>query len=307
MSAAVVTSDIDAALARFESALDEVLGLPFDALTEDELLDVARRVEVVRRRSAALDHAVIGQLERRSVAFSHGARSTGVLLSQLLRISRPEAAGRVKAAAALGARVTVTGQQVEPRFPLVAAAQVEGVVSDRHAAVIVHAVEKLPVEVADFFGDFVESELVEQARVLDPAVLAGYARDLAYLLNQDGHYDELEKREKNRGMNLRMRTDGSAHVEGELTAECAAHLLVQLDALSKPKPDADGTADPRTASRRRHDGFLAMLTLVERAELLPRAGGVTTTILLTMDANSWITGHGTATTGHGYTVPADIA
>ena len=80
-------------------------------------LEVARRVEVVRRRSTALDHAVIGQLERRSVAFSHGARSTGVLLSQLLRISRPEAAARVKAAAALGARVTVTGQPVEPKFP----------------------------------------------------------------------------------------------------------------------------------------------------------------------------------------------
>ena len=192
-------------------------------------------------------------------------------------------------------------------FPLVAAAQAEGELSDRHAAVVTRTVEKLPVEVREEFGDWLESTLVEHGRHLDPALLDRHARQLAYRLDQDGQFDEAKHRERGRGFDVHPRPDGSARVEGELTAECAAHLLAQLDALTKPKPSSEAGPDPRTATQRRHDAFEAMMRLVERAELLPRAGGITTTVLLQMDADSWVTGTGTATTGHGYTVSAETA
>ena len=44
-----------------------------------------------------------------------------------------------------------------------------------------------------------------------------------------------------------------------------------------------------------------------RARLLPHAGGVACTVLLTMDADAWVRGEGIARTGHGYTVSAQQA
>jgi hypothetical protein len=138
--------------------------------------------------------------------------------------------------------------------------------------------------------------------------LGRFAHDLAYALDQDGQEDELKHRDRTRGLTLRRRQDGSARLDGELTPECAEHLATHLDALGTPAPaDQDGLADQRTPGQRRHDALLAMLKLVERAELLPQAGGCAATILLTMPAEAYATGTGTATTGHGYSIPAEYA
>jgi hypothetical protein len=294
-------------LDRLDAVVDELAALPWDRLTDDDVLDVVRRVERAKRRLAPVDHAAINQVQSRSLAFSHGARSSGALLAQLLRISPGEASGRVRAAGLLGPRRTITGEQVEPQFPLVAAAQAAGVVSDRHAAVITRTIAKLPDSVADEFGDFAEKSLVEQAATVDPGLLARHAEVLAYALDQDGHYADRAYRDRTRGLELHSRPDGSAHLEAELTGEAAEHLRTHLDTLARPAPAVDGAPDPRTATQRRHDGFLAMLKLVERAELLPQVAGCSATIVLTMDADAYATGTGTATTGHGYPVPADLA
>jgi hypothetical protein len=72
-----------------------------------------------------------------------------------------------------------------------------------------------------------------------------------------------------------------------------------LDVLARPKPEANGVKDTRTAGQRRHDGLLEGFKLMARANQLPRCAGVTTTVLLTMTDHAYATGEGTATTGHG--------
>jgi len=72
-----------------------------------------------------------------------------------------------------------------------------------------------------------------------------------------------------------------------------------FDTLAKPKPAADGAKDPRTAPQRRHDGLLEALKLTARADLLPDCGGITSTLLVTMTRDAFLTGEGTATTGSG--------
>ena len=263
-------------------------------------------METVKRRLVPVDHALIGQVQSRSLPFIHGARTAVSLLGQLLRISRAEAAGRVKAAEALGHRRTVTGAPVGPQFPLVAAAQAEGAISDRHAKAVVDAVQKLPDGLVDEFGGFVESTLVEQARLLDPARLTAHACDLVDLLDQDGQLRDEDYVEKTRGLDLHRNRDGSYRLDGKLTAECGAQLQAQLDTLTAPRPSEAGP-DLRSASQRRHDGLLQILELNERAQVLPPANGVTTAVVLTMDADAWVTGQGTATTGHGHTVSARTA
>src|ERR1700709_691107 len=139
-------SEVGEVLGRLDAAVSELAALPFDSLADDDLVEVLKRVETAKRRLAPVDHELIGQVQSRSLAFSNGARTPTSLLGQLLRISRPEAAARGKAAAALWRRITVSGARVEPQYPLVAAAQADGVISDRHAGAIVAAVAKLPDE-----------------------------------------------------------------------------------------------------------------------------------------------------------------
>ncbi len=266
-----VTDRVHAVLARLEADLDELTSVSLDPCTDDEVLDALRRVEIARRRLAPVDHALLAEVDTRGVAGVHGCRSTAALVRLLLRVSPGEATARVRAAQSLGPRRTVTGQRLDPEFAAVGAAQAEGAISDRHAQVIVAAVEALPDEVRYDVGEQVEGVLVGVAREHDPHLLARHARDLVNALDQDGTLRDLRYREQRRSLHFRRRADGSARLEGELTPECAEHLATALDALARPEPGSDGVADPRSAAQRRHDALLAVLKLVGRANLLPTA------------------------------------
>ena len=201
----------------------------------------------------------------------------------------------------------VSGATAGPIYPTVASAQAAGELSPQHARIIYTTIEKLPADVAAEHDESAEAFLVEQAQIFDPMLLGRVAERLRATLDQDGSYHDPERQERRRGLEFHRRADGTAHIEGELTAECAEHLETHLDALSKPTPAEDGARDSRTPTQRRHDALLAMLKLVARARLLPKTAGVTATILLTMDADTFATGQGTATTGHGYGIPVETA
>ena len=59
-----------------------------DALGDDEVVEMSRRVEAVKRRLVPVDHAVLNQLQSRSVPFTHGCRTAVMFVSNLLRIAR---------------------------------------------------------------------------------------------------------------------------------------------------------------------------------------------------------------------------
>ena len=80
-----------------------------------------------------------------------------------------------------------------------------------------------------------------------------------------------------------------------------------IAAYGQPAPAEDGERDPRTASQRRHDALLLGLKTAMNAGAWPRSGGVTSTLILTMSDEAYATGKGTATTGHGYVIPAALA
>ena len=135
----------------------------------------------------------------------------------------------------------------------------------------------------------VENILTEHALTLDPSRLAKAARRLAYYYDQDGQYNEAAHREKHRSLDLHNRIDGSASIEGELTAECAEVLRVMIAAYGQPAPADDGERDPRTASQRRHDALLLGLKSAMNAGAWPNSGGVTSTLILTMSDEAYVT------------------
>jgi len=292
------------ALALAHAAVDELAGTDLTSSPDDEVTAIWRDLERLRNRLAAADHALISEVQRRGLAFTLGARSTAALLRELLRVDPGEARARVRAAASAGPNATLTGESLPPTYPAIARAQARGDISPRHADVIVKTIERLPDAVQAEYGADAEATLVEHAETFDPHVLGRIAARLSAHLDQDGRLHDVAYRDQHRDLTVRQRPDGSAAVTGELTAECAERLLTALDSLARPRPEADGVKDARTAGQRRHDALAALLERGQRAGHLPDVGGVTATVILTMTDDAWRSGTGTAVTGHGALIPA---
>ncbi|MEP6853218.1 MAG: DUF222 domain-containing protein [bacterium] len=282
---------------RLSSAVDNLHALDLSRLSRDELLDLARALERQRRRLPVVDHALVGEFDRRGTAGDFGARSTAALLVGLLGIDPSEATGRVRAAADLGPRVTVGGAPQPALFPILAAAQREGVISAAAARVIMATVDALPESVQDEHADAVESFLTDQAGHLDPRQLAGVARRVRDMLDPDGTLATDDDHARRRDLTLRPHRDGSADLSGYLDPACAAVWQTVLDSLSRPMPAEEGAIDSRTAGQRRHDGLHDAGMRLLRSDRLPESGGCPVTVLLTVDQREL--GEHQATAGDG--------
>jgi hypothetical protein len=298
---------VTASLAARYAALDqELLGLDLSARSDDGLLELVRSRQVHRNRAAAIDNQLIAELDTRGLAGHLGQSSTAMVLSQLWRISPPQAWRRVRAAQNLGPRRGLSGAPLEPLFADAAAAQAEGAISAEHAAVIVTAYDTLPAAVQADCGDDVLASLVAQARVLDPAQLVQVGRRLHALVNPDGVLSEQADHEHNRALALNCNRDGSWDHRGHLAPECGEALNSVLQALAKPVPGPDGGKDPRSLGQRMHDALQECALRLLRSDL-PATGGTPVTILVTMSADQLATGAGYGTTGSGNLLPVTTA
>ncbi len=307
MSETVEQSELTVALDEFHAALDHLAALDLTRYPTEELLDGLRGVERARRRHASVESGLIGEVESRGLPGEHGCRSTGQFLRHLLRIDPGEAHGRAKNAAAVCSRVLPCGERVAPLLPAVAAAQAVGDISARHAAVIEKTLTDLPDPVQDQHGQQIEGDLVDYATRFDPTHLALLARRMSDIYDPDGVVEDDDKARRRRDLSLRKRADGSGRLDGDLTPECTERLECIFDSLAAPHPAKNGEKDPRTAGQRRHDALLAALEAAQRAGKIPTAGGISATIVVTMDWEAYLTGRGLACTGHGSLVPASQA
>jgi hypothetical protein len=303
------------AVARKQVAAAERRLLAADAadaagLSGEQLLDLLDDLEVDARRRTAVEIGLVAELDARGVAAEWGYTSTAVLLAERLRIGRRDAAGRVRLAAELGPRRALTGERLEPRFPLVAGAVADGAISARHAAVITGTVDRLPDRVVDERSELVaqvEPVLLAQARVLDPDRLAVAARAVVACLDPDGQLASEQDHQRHRDASLTVLPDGSGRLQAQLTGEAAAVWTTVLDTLSRPVP-AGVEPDGRTAGQRRHDGLLDAGRRLLRSGTLPDAGGTPATVLLIMTVDQLAARTGLVTTGPGglLSIPAAL-
>ena len=307
MFADVELGEAAAALAGLHTARDALNNLPLHTLSDADLLAVLREQEVDARRSAVTNHAVIAELEARGTAREYACPSTANLLVQVLRLSPHEAGTRIKAAAELGPRRGLTGEALPPIFEQVAAAQADGIISAAHARVITGCIEHLPVAVQAEHDLAVEQTLLTHAQTLNPRQLAVCARRIHDCLNPDGTLTTERDRHRRRDLRIFARPDGSARIEGELTALCAEAFRTMLDTLARPLPAADGVKDPRTPGQRNHDGLHDGLLMLLRSTQLPDCGGIAATIVLTMTPEQYENRTGLVSTGHGALISAELA
>ena len=292
-------SPVGLALSHLAAAREQLRNVDWATLSGDELLELMAALEIDVRQRAAVGYGLVAELEARGVAAELGCSSTAVLLSERLRIGRREAAARVRLAAELGPRRALSGESLPARYPQVAAAVAEGVISDRHAALICRTITDLPDAVLEQAGA-VEATLVEHARTLNPDQLAVLTRTVRACLDPDGVLASERDHERRRHATLTVLPDGSGRLQAQLTGEATAVWQTILNTLARPVPDVDaGEPDRRSAGQRRHDALLDAGQRLLRAGTLPDAGGAPATVLLTLTLDQVESRTGLVTTAHG--------
>ena len=316
-------SPVSAALAVFGSGLDGLLAVLDEGglgqVDDAGVVGVMQGFERVRNRMALVDHRWIAAAESRSLPALLCQGSTRRMLTSVLRLSRGEAARRVRAAEAVGPRMSALGQPLEPVRPCLAAAQAAGAVSPEQVAVVERAigsVDRRGFDPADVAAG--EALLTSHAYTFAPEPLRQLAEQVVNAIDPDGTLPDDEVNADRRHFHLRPTRDGAYVGEFRLTGAAGAKLAALLEPLAKirpacPKPNPDATRaatgsspagelDVRTRGQRWHDALEEVCDRMLRGGEVPDAGGVPATVIVTITVEDLMSRAGIGHTADGATL-----
>jgi hypothetical protein len=189
-----------------------------------------------------------------------------------------------------------------------------GEINLAQAKVVVEALEALPDDLGDDLVVKAEAYLVEQAESFGPRELRGLGRGvlehLAPEVADDAEYQQLlaeERRAETASrLSLTPRGDGSTDLHARVPNHVANRLRTYLDAYTAPRRMPLGEVDQLPVARRRGEAFVAFLENLPDTGL-PAQGGTTTSVMVTLDLDTLLTGIGLATTSTGDRVTAEQA
>jgi Domain of unknown function (DUF222)/HNH endonuclease len=264
-------------------ALDECRSQAVFGLSIDELVSCVDAFNGVAQQVAAIQLALVRQVDSLGVAAAMGATSTVAWLRDRHRISGATASRLVKLARAVDADAG------SPAAEALAAGQV----NVDQVQVITDAVAKLPAE----HRTAGEEHLIAEAKTFGPRELGRLGQRIFEVVAPDEAdkqaLDELERAERrawhDRGLWL---TDipGTSKVRltGWLDQEGAASVRAALDSLCAPRTmrrtgnDTD-PADVRSPAQRRVDAFVEVCRLASACGQLPDNGGDRPQVVVTID------------------------
>ena len=143
----VERSRLDAVLDKLDTAYTELLDVieagGFGELERAEKLAAWQRVETLRNRLPLIDHRLIVDAEASDLAKSYCNSTMTQFLVRVLQLSHREAVARVRAAATLGPRSSMLGEQLEPLLPRLAALQYTGAISPEKVQIVERAMDTL--------------------------------------------------------------------------------------------------------------------------------------------------------------------
>jgi hypothetical protein len=299
----------------FAELLETVESGGFEQLDRVEKVAVWQRFETFRNRLPLIDHSLIANAEATDLAETYCSSTLIRFLVQVLQLSPGEAASRVRAAAAVGPRKSMLGEQLEPVLPRLAVLQRQGVVSAEKVQIVERAMDKLtrPGLHPDAV-DTAEQLLTQYAPVLGLVELRRYALSVVDAADPDGpdpHDDQLQQ--DRRHLELKQRRDGMWHLAGKLTNTLGAQLNAILDPLTKPHSTTvendDGTTtaipDARPHGQRMHDGLDEMCARLLKMADQPASGGTPASVIVTIGLEELLAKAGLAETSDGSTLTSD--
>ncbi|MEU7673910.1 DUF222 domain-containing protein [Micromonospora taraxaci] len=243
-------------------------------LSEHELIAALDAAHRLQQRLAAVQLAVLRELDGRGTAVAQGASSTTVWLRHRLRLDVTAARRLVSLAASV---------DVAP--PAVREALAGGAVSVEQARVIADTAATVTASAGAEVADKAVGVLVEWAGQFDPTllrrmgtrILDHVAPDLADAAAAAALADEAARATRDRHLTISEQTGGRLRLSGTLDAETAGLLRAAIDPLSAPA----GPDDTRCAGQRRHDALADVCRLALRTGDLPDSGGDPAQIVVT--------------------------
>jgi hypothetical protein len=305
------------AFASLDAAVAAVGAIDWDRLPALERLDALDRLETVRRRHSVTCHDITGSLDR-----DDGGQIGPTLhkvIADVLRISPAESRRRLRDAAQLHPRTTLTGAPMPPELPATATAWNAGQLDIDHLRVIQKFIRDLPEHIAPAEVEKAEAFLADKATLLRPDQLEKAADRLAITLNPDGTFTDTDRARK-RGFTWcgRQGPDGMSTAKLIATPELRALLEAWCAKFAAPgmcnpddptptvttAPNQDGIdRDTRTHAQRHHDALGALLRGQLGDPTLGHHNGLPVTVIVTATLDQLQTGAGVAVTGGGTLVP----
>lgn len=237
----------------------------FRRASTQELLNGLRQEEQIQRQSAAVQGAMLAELERRGILGCTGYPDAVSLMRSCLHLTLAEARARVARARALNP----LGEPRPGTFPAAtAAAAREGAIGTQQIDEILGSLARLPDSLTDHDRELDEKKLADLARTGGPGVIRQAAKGMLAEHALNGHKlpdprpEPARKRDEEpveENVHIRRRRGGGHHISVTVTDETCARFKVLLDKHDKPRPEADGV-DRRALSRRRGDAFTLMVT-----------------------------------------------
>ncbi len=160
-------------------ALRTLADTEYRGFDEPTLLGFAATLERLGRLTFAAQIHLTGEIDTRRLAGTRGYPGTAALLRDTLTIAGHDAAARVAAARAVLPQPQVSGGQLPPVLPRLAAALTAGSIGTDQTRTIVHTMKQLPAAVDPDTRDLVQDLLVDHGQLTGPRPFAVFARMVA--------------------------------------------------------------------------------------------------------------------------------
>ncbi|MEC3915326.1 HNH endonuclease signature motif containing protein [Nocardia sp. CDC160] len=265
---------------------DNVLHGGLNHLSDIDVVEFMRRLEICKRQLAALDSTLVIEASERDLPRKAGVKDAVPFLRQTLGLSRYDAAVRVKIAAACGEFLGADGKPRPITLTATANAFEAGVISRDHVRGIVDIMTHLPAEVPAPARTETEALLVEHCVTGMPDDLPKIGREILARLDPEGTVISDADRRRRRGITIsRPGVDGMSKIEGWLTPELRALLDAIFAKLARPGMcnlddtdaeiltatarveskvlEAAARRDRRDAAQRTHDALFALVTALQ--------------------------------------------
>lgn len=316
--------DYLASLGAFEQAARRLAAADPVMLSSQQLLESLRRLETAARM------VPYGQNVLTGVAFEQGLPGelgyTGIkeLLVDQLRLSGAEARDRMHGAHNRVPR-HARGFAPEPKYELIAAAQRDGRISERHATAMGRVLDQCyRLNGRDL--DDLEEILVTAAESVPPEDIVVIGKHALALLDPDGAEPDQDRIRRSRELTVSGQGDDlMSDIGGALSPECRALLDAVLEKFARPgvvnPDDAAAPVDPgdadaireaaardtRTAAQRNHDALAHALGVAIGSGELGSHRGLPCVPIITMGIDQLESETGIATTATGGRLPVEDA
>lgn len=245
-------------LDRLEAVARDLVGLDLVGLTDEALVELARRSEVLARQIWAGQVRQVREIDQRRLFSARGASSTAVFLRQDLRLSPGQANTRVRVARMVSPVVHPSGAVTGPELPVMADLLDTGELNEECCGIIARFLTGLPIDLDARTRELAEETLVDQACMGDAAALRRAVKEVEIRIDPDG---KLAKDASNR-MTLEFGErgrNGLTRVTGRLDDLTVERLRQAIMGLAAPQPGPNGERDQRSAGQRQGQAFSEML------------------------------------------------